>query len=100
MKTPSPKSLALQLAEKYYALNPNERRPGMDWQDLERIFGNWLSNLRTNPSSAIATAIWCGKVTSAFFAVFGEKCPRKVADMATRAQELLDAPAPGVLVKA
>jgi len=100
MKTQAPKSLALQLAEKYYALNPHETRPRMDWQDLEQTFGNWLSRLRTNPSGAVATVNWSGKVTRAFFAVFGEQCPRKVADMATRGQELLDALAPGVLVNA
>jgi hypothetical protein len=87
--------LAKPLAKKYVAMNPEEfkGRP-IDWTDLERIFNNWIERLRKKPENALAVGAgnWCGKVTRAYFAMFGAKCPKKKADIVTGAIALIDTP--------
>lgn len=84
------KSLALRIAEKYYEQNPAEQSPNPNWLDLERIFGNWLERLQTNPDHALATTNWAGKVTKAFFAAFDRKTPKRKPEMVALAKELLN----------
>lgn len=75
MKTVSPKSLA----RAYTALNPTEKLP-LD-ADTYRIFNNWLERYQSEPSKALATVNWGGKVTSALFVALGIKQPRTKAAM-------------------
>ena len=70
MKTITP----LELVKAYEELNPLECLTVTE--DTLRIFGNWLSRYNADPSGALATANWGGKVTRALFRALGLKCPR------------------------
>jgi len=71
---------AAALAQSYKALYPSEVSDDQI-HEHERILGNWLERCLADPSKAVATANWAGKVTSALFHALGEKQPRTKAAM-------------------
>jgi len=68
------------LAQSYKALFPSEVRDDQI-DEHERVLGNWLERCLADPSKAVATTNWAGKVTSALFHALGEKQPRTKAAM-------------------
>jgi NADH pyrophosphatase NudC (nudix superfamily) len=61
----------------YMILNPGEHHDTPEGiADGERIMGNWLERLKTEPDKAVALSNWAGKVTTALFCVLGLKVPK------------------------
>lgn len=86
------KSEARRLAEAYYELFPKESpeitlrdNPNMDreavWDSTTTTYQNWLDRLHADPSKALATQNWCGKVTQAYFRMKGVPRPRLKSQM-------------------
>jgi hypothetical protein len=72
------------LAEEYYRLFPAELGHDPDWEDLTRIFGNWLNKLVADPEKALSTSNWHGKVSKAYFKMHGVRpVPRTKKEMVT-----------------
>jgi hypothetical protein len=87
---------AEELTRAYQTLFPQEVKNDSDFQETERILGNWLKGYVESPELKLATTNWCGKVTKALFLALNIKMPKTKKDMlvALEEEQVILQPAP------